>query len=59
METDKSAPHHTGVRTLYKMAQSTATHTVVVGDKERADVYTPTVHTVVGRLTDILSVISI
>ena len=38
-ETDKSAPHHAGVRMLYKMAQSTATHTVVMGDKERADVY--------------------
>ena len=37
-ETDKSAPHHAGVRMLYKMAQSTATHTVVMGDQERADV---------------------
>ena len=36
---DRSAPHHASVRVVYKMAQSSATHMVVMGDKVKAEVY--------------------
>jgi hypothetical protein len=36
-ETDRSAPHNAGLRTLYDATQASATHAVVLGDKEQPE----------------------